>query len=631
MNIQLPYSWVSDYIKTSATPKQVADILSLHSFSVEKITTTKDDDSIFEIEVTPNRYDALSIIGIARELKVLLPRCGYTCEWIDGTKEVNKVNKNYPNTKAIDIVITNKDLVTGYASVIIDNVSLRESSKIVQDRLIKSGIRPINNIVDITNYIMVELGQPMHAFDHDQIAHHKMLFRESLEGETITTLDGIKRKLPKGAILIEDGDNKIIDLCGIMGGENSAISDKTSTVMFLAPIYEKTRIRKASMYVGNRTDAALRFEKGLDQSMPEKAINKSIEMSLGNTNYIQASEVTTSLQNKTPEVQVEIDSHKICKIAGMEIDTKEIENILINLGFEIKDGHAIVPSWRIGDISIVEDLAEEIIRVYGYENIKGELPTEKIQSSKNAKFFEIEDKIKDILKFNGFFECYTNSATTMSNVDKNIALLLKNPLTKNFHALRTSLIPQLIEVVDDNKGFKNVLKFFEVASVYHRNTNDDLPSQPVMLGIVTKNFDYLSLKGLLTGLYDELNLEAPESIIINEHGENVLSAEINLEKLLDLRTTTPSYTPISSYNSFKEDLTLIVPSEVTYSEITTQIYKTSDMVKMVSYKDLYNNCLTISLEYLDRESQVDSAVVQKIREKILVNLFKLGVTMQVTP
>lgn len=630
MNIQLPYSWVSDYIKTSATPKQIADILSLHSFSVEKITTTADGDSIFEIEVTPNRYDALSIIGIARELKVLLPRSGYTCEWIDGTEVVGKPNKNFANKKKIDITVTNKDLVPGYASVIIENVTLHESPEIVKDRLIKSGIRPINNIVDITNYIMVELGQPMHAFDYDQITHHKMLFRESLEGETITTLDGIKRKLPEGAILIEDGDKKIIDLCGIMGGESSAISDKTSTVMFLAPIYEKTRIRKASMYVGNRTDAALRFEKGLDRSMPEKAINKTIEMSLANTNYILDSEVTTSLSNKEAKVQVKIDTRKICKIAGMEIDTKEIESILADLGFEVKNGHAFVPSWRIGDVAIVEDLAEEIIRVYGYENIKGELPVEKIQSSKNAKFFEIEDKIKDILKYNGFFECYTNSATTLSNVDRNIALLLKNPLTKNFHALRTSLVPQLLEVINDNKGFKNVLKFFEVASVYHRNANNDLPSQPVVLGIVTKNFDYLNLKGLLALLYDELNIEVPESIVINEHEENVLSAEINLEKLLELRTTTPSYTPISNYNSFKEDLTLIVPGEVSYSEITKQIYKTSDLVKTVSYKYLYNNCLTISLEYLDRESQIDSTVVQKIREKILANLSKLGVTLQVT-
>lgn len=627
MNIQLPYSWISSFVKTTATPKQVADILSLHSFSVEKITTTKDGDSIFEIEVTPNRYDALSVIGIARELKALLPREGYACELIDNNAEISRT---YKNTKKIDISTSQKDLVLGYASVIIDNVILGESPEIIKDRLKKSGIRPVNNIVDITNYIMIELGQPMHAFDYDQIGQSKVHFRESYKNEEIITLDGIKRKLPKGAILIEDGDNKIIDLCGIMGGENSAISDKTSTVMFLAPIYDKSRIRKASMFVGNRTEAALRFEKGLDQYILEAAINKSILMSLTGAKGVQASPVIVFRQNKQEEIKIKVDTAKICRIAGMEIDGEEIKNILVNLGFQISNGYATVPSWRIGDVEIIEDLAEEIIRVYGYEKIEGELPTGKIQSSKNAKFFEIEDKIKDILKYNGFFECYTNSATKVSNVDNNLALLLKNPLSKNFHALRTSLIPQLLEVIDDNKGFRNVLKFFEIASVYHRNLKNDLPHQPVMLGIVVKNVPYLNFKGLLTLLYSELNFEAPKIICINEHNDNVLSAEINLEDLLDLPTTTPSYTPISNFNSLKEDLTFIVPKGVGFSEIVQEIYKTSILVKSVNYKDLYNNCLTISFEYLDRNSQIDSIAAQRIREKIVVNLSKLGVVLQDT-
>ena len=259
MNISIPYSWLKDYIKTDAKPEDVANLLSLHSFSVEKIQYVGGDD-IFEIEVTPNRGDALSVLGVAREVYAVLVNHGHKCEWV---KDKGKKDINLEDKDSVEVVISDKSLVPRFTAIVMEKVKFGPSPKLIKERLEKVGIRPLGNVIDVTNYMMIDRGQPMHVFDYDKILGHKMIVRESLEGEAVTTLDGIERSLPKGVIVIEDGEGRLIDLCGIMGAKNSEVDEKTNKIFFFVQIYDPGKIRKASMSLGHRTDAALRFEKVL--------------------------------------------------------------------------------------------------------------------------------------------------------------------------------------------------------------------------------------------------------------------------------------------------------------------------------------------------------------------------------
>ncbi|HQK41659.1 MAG TPA: phenylalanine--tRNA ligase beta subunit-related protein, partial [bacterium] len=204
MNVPIPYSWLKDYIKTNANAEEVAEALSLHSFNVEDIKKI-DNDDIFEVEVTPNRGDALSILGVARELKAVLPIRGFKCEWVQKEKtDIEKINA----VDKIEVVIEDKTLVPRFSAIVMNNIKFGESPKLIKERLEKVGIRPLGNVIDVTNYMMMDKGQPMHVFDYEKIVGGKMIVRESKEGEVITTLDGITRKLPAGVIVIEDGGGR---------------------------------------------------------------------------------------------------------------------------------------------------------------------------------------------------------------------------------------------------------------------------------------------------------------------------------------------------------------------------------------------------------------------------------------
>jgi len=633
MNISIPYSWLKDYIKTDAKPEAIAEALSLHSFSVEKITDV-DDDNIFEIEVTPNRGDALSILGVARELMVVLPRQGFKCEWV---KENAPKFETKENKDTIEVSISDKTLVPRFSAVVMDNVKYGQSPKIVRSRLEKVGIRPLGNVIDVTNYMMVDRGQPMHVFDYDKILGHKMIVRESSEGEVIQTLDGVERKLPAGVIVIEDGDGRLIDLCGIMGAKNSEVDENTKKILLFVQVYDPVKIRKASMSLGHRTDAALRFEKGIDYDGVIPALCESVSMVEKLSGATVSSELIDIVNFERPEKLIKIDVGRINKISGVNIDENKIFSILDSLGFEKKDEDLIkIPSWRYEDIDIAEDIAEEVIRIYGYHelpevSLSGEIPLKKKDNS-----FYWEKVIKYFLKYNGFFECYTYSATSVKNVDES-ALKIQNPLSEDMSHLKTSLIPQLLEVVEKNSGFSEVIKVFEIASVYKNSFNDvnKIPDQPIKIGIVTKGVDYKDLRGILSSLVQNIGLpyEKSEEILsaspIMERGDDVLSVEIDFYSLIENATKDRVYTPITNFNFIKEDLTFEVPAGVLYPQIKKIIMDSDERIDKLEFKDIYNNYLTFSIEYLDNKKQISSEDTQEIRKKIFKNLEKIGVTLKV--
>ena len=626
MNISIPYSWLKDYIKTNAKVEDIAKVLSLHSFSVEKIT----DGDIFEIEVTPNRGDALSVLGVARELRAVLPKEGFKCEWLQ--KDIQKPEK-IENKDSVGVVIQDKTLVPRFSAVVMDNVKFGQSSKIIRERLEKVGIRPLGNVIDVTNYMMIDKGQPMHVFDYDKISGHKMVVRESLEGESITTLDGVERKLPAGVIVIEDGEGRLIDLCGIMGAKNSEVDENTKKILLFVQIYDPVKIRKASMSLGHRTEAALRFEKGIDYEGVLPALWESVSMISSTSGANISADLIDIVNYDRSSKEIVVDFEKIHKISGVRIENEKALFALEALGFEnLKNGSVRVPSWRYEDIDIPEDIAEEVIRVYGYNNLPAKLPVGEIPVTEIDKSFYWEKVARYFLKYAGFFECYTYSATSAKNAGEN-ALKISNPLNEDLTHLKTSLLPQLLEVVDKNQSYSDEIKVFELASVYlpeGLQTDEKFPLQPLRLSLVTKGVDYNVLKGYLESLFEVMGLtNFHGSYEIIEYGGGKLGVELDFEELVKHATKSKSYMPITNFNSIKEDLTFDIPIGVLYPQVEKVILDSDVRIYKLGFKDIYNNYLTFSIEYLDDKKQISSEDTQEIRKKVFKNLEKLGVKLKV--
>ena len=620
MNVLIPFSWLKDYVKTNAGVRDVAKALSEHSFSVEKIV----DDDVLEIEVTPNRGDGLSVLGIARELAAVLPAKGFSAEWIKKPFPVKK----YSGKDKLKVTISDNSLVPRFSAAVIDKVKVKESPALIKERLSKVGIRAINNVVDVTNYYMIELGQPMHAFDYDKIMGHEMIVRESKKGEEIVTLDGVKRILPEGVIVIEDGDGRLIDLCGIMGGLNSEVDENTTKVLLFVQVYDPVRIRKSSMSLGHRTEAALRFEKGVDF----ESVIPSLQTAVGMLTELSGGEVSSELIDLTGTVytkkHIKIDYEKINKIAGTEIKKDFVNATLTSLGFVIKGNDVYVPSWRYDDIDIIEDLAEEVIRIYGYQDLPNELPGGTLPHHTKTNNFALEDKAKDFLKHMGFFECYNYSAVP-GNMAGQGALKVKNPLNADLEFLRVSLTPKLLDVLNKNRGYSESVKLFELSSVYLPKKGD-LPEQPYMLGIAAKGVDFLVFKGIIEALFEELGVSADFPFEIGEHAGGILSCEISFDELAGVAGSGRVYSPLTGFNSIKEDITIIVGDTTSFSEIISVVSNADVRVNKVSFKDVYENALTLSIEFLDRAKQITSEDTKAIRDGIIKNLdSKYGIKLKV--
>ncbi len=633
MNILLPYSWLKDYIKTELKPAEVAKLLSLHAFSVERIHEAG-DNAVFEIEITPNRGDALSVLGMARELKAVLT--SQNKEFLQNEEfkwvEAKSPEITFGGPEKLDVKITDAELVPRFSAVVLDNIAVKPSPKLMQERLEMAGIRAINNVVDVTNYAMIGLGQPMHAFDFDKIMGHKMIVRESKADETVVTLDSVSRKLPAGVIVIEDGNGRLIDLCGIMGAENSEVDEKTKKVLLFVQVYDAVRIRKSSMTLGHRTEAALRFEKGIDFEGVLPALNQAVA-------YLQeyaGAKVASSLIDivgtvYTPK-EVEINYKTINQIAGINIDPKFVRSALSSLGFEIIENIqtpdvAVVPSWRYDDIDLAEDLAEEVVRLYGYFNLPNQIPSGQIPSRTGDKYFKVEEAAKTFLKYQGFFECYNYSTTDSSKVSTE-ALRLRNSLNSDLEYLRTSLTPQLLEIMNKNKGYSDKIKLFELAPVYLKNGND-LPFQPFMLSAAVKGVSYLDFKGYIDALLNDLGVQNI-SFEIKAPAKDTFSVELNFDDVVKNSNPVRTYTSLTGFNSIKEDITLLVDSKTQYRDIEKLIKETDSRVEKITFKDLYENALTLSLEFLDRISQLTSEDTKNIRERIVSNLAKeLGIKLKI--
>lgn len=605
MNIKITNKWLFDYLETDATPIELQKYLSLCGPSIERIEDYE-DDKVYDIEITSNRIDTASVIGVAQEAMAILP--------MFGKKAFMKVNplvqyklssivKN--NESPLAVEIQDKTLCSRFTAVLIDNVKIGSSPKFISDRLKAVSIKSINNIVDISNYLMVTLGQPVHTFDFDKINGGKMIMRLSRKGEKLITLDDKEIKLPGGDIVIEDGEEKLIDLCGIMGGANSAISDKTKRVLLFVQTYNKEKIRKTTMSTGQRTIAATYFEKGLDEERVEATTVMGVKLLEEHASGRVASKVYDIFPTPYKSREIEVETAFFSKMLGVKLEADEIKMILIRLGFKVlpvsdKAIKVLVPAHRKYDVSIKEDLLEEVARIYGYHNIDSVLsPAVYVEQPKEMEdLFVYQNRIKLFFKHLGANEIINYSMVSLNLINNyklkpEDHLRLSNSISEEIEYLRTSLTPSLYKNVKDNTGKKEAMRFFELGKVYLKREGD-LPNEEYRLGIAT-NSDYFDVKGIVEALFKELNIENDIPFKIEERG-GIFFTEIALDTLISNSRPFPTYRPLNQYAVIKLDKTFKLNPGITYLSIKNKAQK-SKLFTNLEVISTYKDNLTLRFYY----------------------------------
>lgn len=637
----MPDSWLKDFLKTSAGPEKIAECLSLSGPSVEKVEK-HEGENIYHIEVSTNRVDSAGVYGIAREAAAILPGFGIKAELLPlevkaGGKLVKKVS--YLEAKV------DHNLCYRFAAVLVKNVSVGESPEKIQKRLRAVGVRPINNVVDISNYLMHELGQPVHTFDYDKIKGAKMVLRASRKGEKLTTLDGKIHELPGADIIIEDGDSRLIDLAGIMGGENSEVSEKTKNILLFVQTYNPVNIRKTSVALAQRTEAVSLFEKGLDTELVEVTLRRGIDLFHELTGGEAEEEILDLYPSVPKERTVTVELEFLERILGVELKKKEVEDFFNPLGFTVdwkgKTLFLTVPSWRTEDVQLPEDVVEEVARIYGYHNLPSELPGGKIPEPPLNSPFEFERKIKQTLSALGGTEVYTSSLVSKEKAAlagvPSWVLRLRNPLGKDTEYLRLSLAPSLVHAAGENAGEKEPFHLFEMANVY-LPVRGDLPEEKMTLGGIFSGYDFRGAKGIVENLLAQLKVEAKfvqenaRGYLANhrasvkagnkEVGEigflkgGLIYYQFATESLLS-HVKLPTFNPIPKYPAQIEDISLVLAPRTLIGELIDTIRNADKQVVLVELIDTYNDSITLRIKYQDPNKTLTDKEVERIREKIL--------------
>lgn len=602
MNITIAHSWLKDFLKTNAAPRQIADCLSLCGPSVEKLIKIK-DDYLYEIEVTTNRIDCLSVMGIAREASAILPRFGFSARLKNDIYQPTEqptglipVGKSFPLK-----VIVDPKLCPRFTAVVIKNVTVKTSPKNIQSRLESSGIRSLNNVIDISNYLMLSYGQPVHVFDLDKIKS-RMVLRSSKPKETITTLDEKTHILPGNDIVITDANNKLIDLCGIMGGLNSSVTPQTKNVLLFVQTYNPANIRQTSMILAHRTEAAVIFEKSPDPELVMPVLLQGIALFKKLTGGEQGSKIIDLYPKPYLPKTVIAPLQLIKERLGIDITQKEVHKILKSLGFI----NNLVPSWRAKDITIPEDIVEEVARIYGYHRLPSQIMATQIPTNYPDENFHLEHQIKLWLSGLGLNEIYTNSLipetlAQQSGFKLSEHLKIKNALSLDWLYLRRSLIP----------SHTQSFLAFEIANTYHPRPGN-LPEERLQLIISGVN-DFSRLKGIIDVLSAKLHYT-----LSPDYNSN--AAVIDLSTVIKKANIYPHYQPVSSHPPLIEDLTFTLPEKTYLGPIINTIKSTHRLIKSVQLSKTYQQNYTFTITYQSLSKDLSAVEVAPIRQEIVTQL-----------
>ncbi len=638
MNIKILDSWLREHLKTKASPQKIAEVLSLTSVSVERMEKIG-NDAVYDIEVTTNRPDLMSVLGLARETATALPQFNIPATFIplQTRLEKQKITTAFPIT-----VKNNPQLVYRICAVVLD-VTMKDSPDFIKQRLEASGIRSLNNLIDITNYVMREVGHPTHVFDFDRLNTKMLVIREAKKGEKIITLDKKEHVLLGGDIVADNGKGEIVDLLGVMGTANSVVTSATKRILFFVDNNNIDSIRKTSMSLGIRSEAAVLNEKNVDPELAMQALRRGIEL----YKEIAEGKITSSILDIYPQKiksqTIIVTKQKIDALLGVSVPLNSAGEILTALGFKTTIKYAtiqaLVPSWRAAEVLIEEDLVEEIARVYGYHRLPSIVPplNSPAYYHMGTDIFYWERRIKDALKMWGYTEVYTNSLVSETLLEGPIegALELANPLNEDLVYLRRTLVPSLLQVIRENKT-RNSIHIFEIANVYEKKENGLPIETPMLAGIIKKdNASFYTVKGLINQLFFDLGIkevgwkqkqdggEGAEVFICNESigmaevlQEDIIDFELNFAKILKHVTLKKIYKPRAIYPTIIEDVRIIANSSVSYEDVVATITKQSPLVVDVALLDTFENKKTFRITYQDPHKTLTDVEVGKIREKI---------------
>ena len=583
------------------------------------------DDTIVDFEITNNRPDCYSIIGLARESAAAFGmRMKHHEPVVHGSDAGSMYDK-------LDVEVPATELCNRYTARMVTNVKIGPSPKWLRQRLRANGVRPINNIVDITNYVMLEYGQPMHAFDYRYVASGKIVVREAEDGEVLTTLDGNVRNLKPGMLVIAD-DSKAIGLAGIMGGENSEIVDDTTTVVFESANFNGTSIRQTALALGMRTDASGKFEKNLDPMMTVPAVQRACEL----VELLQCGDVldgTIDIINYVPEAKtLTLEPEKINALLGTDISKEDMVKYLNLLEIEVEGNTIMVPSFR-PDLNHMADIAEEVGRSYGYN----EIPTTDLKMSTQGGYspmMKLESKAGQVCRSLGYSEIITYSFVSPAVFDqiripadsplRNV-LKIQNPLGEDTSIMRTIALPSMLDILSRNSAYHNKsAKLYELAKVYIPVAGQVLPEEPKMLvlGTYGAGETFFTLKGELEAMLRTLRIQKSSYTAVKDNpsyhpgrcakvtiggidvgymgqvhplvaknygmdGE-VYCAEINFTKLFDLQLSDPTYVPLPKYPTVSRDLAIVCGEAVTVAEAENVITAAAGkLLRNIKLFDIY--------------------------------------------
>ena len=582
------------------------------------------DDSVVEFEITPNRPDCLSVIGLAREASATFKRPLKL-----HTPEVKGCGGSI--AELVDIEIEDGELCPRYTARMVKNVKIAPSPKWMRERLRNSGVRPINNIVDITNYVMLEYGQPMHAFDFSCVDGGRIVVRTARGGEVIQTLDGNDRKLTPNMLCICD-EHKPVCVAGVMGGANSEIVGDTAMVLFESANFNGVSVRRTAAALGMRTDASARYEKGLDPMNTMKAVQRACEL----VELLGCGEVVDGVmdviaKDKAPTV-VKLEPEKINALLGTDLPESLMREILLSLGFELSGDDILVPSWR-GDVEHYSDIAEEVARFYGYNNIPCTLMRGETTRGGFSEQQLFDRALGETCRTLGYDEIITYSFISPSYYDKiripkdaplRKSLKILNPLGEDTSIMRTTILPSMLEIVARNYSYRNKsARLYELGKIYLPR-EDGLADEPkyLSLGAYGDGVDFFAFKGGIETLLRELriadvkfeactdnasyhpgrcaNVYAGEKLlgvfgqihplVAANYGMDteVYTAELSFDAMYEKRGDIPVYQPLPKFPAVTRDIAVVCDEAVTVGALEESIRRgAKGLLKDVSLFDIY--------------------------------------------
>ena len=635
-------------------------------------------DVVFEYEITSNRVDCYSVVGIAREAAATFNK-EFKPPVVTETGNKEDIN-DY-----VKVSVENTNLCSRYCARVVKNIKIGPSPEWMQRRLASVGIRPINNLVDITNYVMEEYGQPMHAYDLDTLAGHQIVVKNAAEGEKFTTLDGQERTMDQDVLMICDGE-KAVGIAGIMGGENSMITDDVTTMLFEAACFDGVNIRKSSKRVGLRTDASGKFEKGLDPNNAMDALNRACqlveEMGAGE---VVGGAVDVYSKKKEP-VRVPFDAAKINRMLGTDISEEEMIGYFkkIDLDYDAETKEVIAPTFR-HDLFRIADLAEEVARFYGYDNIPTTLPDGEATTGKLTFKLRIEQVARDIAEFCGFSQGMSYSFESPKVFDKlrlpedsqlRKTVDIMNPLGEDYSVMRTTSLNGMLTSLATNYNRRNKnVRLYELGNVYLPKSLPltELPEERMQFTLgMYGDGDFFTMKGVVEEFFEKIGMHEkekydpdagktylhpgrqaniiydgkvvgylgeihPEVADVYGIGERAYVAVIDMPEILPYATFDRKYTGIAKFPAVTRDISMVMPKDMLVGTVEKVIEKRGGkLVESFKLFDIYEGeqikagfkSVAYSISFRANDRTLEDKDIAPIMEKILNDLSEMGIELR---